>query len=219
MASGPSPLGEFVRAALAQGQDRASIGTVLQRAGWPAEAVSNAIDEFADIPFPIPVPRPRASLSAREAFLYLVLFTSLYISIFNFGHLLFQFINRAFPDVTQQRYGDRFSLESVRWSVSALIVAFPVFLYTARLLSQQLVKDASLRLSPIRRWCTYLTLFVAVGFLIGDGMSLVYNLLGGELTTRFVLKSLVVGAISGAMLAYYLRDLRPEERRSEQPAP
>jgi len=219
MASGPSPLGDFVRAALAQGQDRTSIGAVLQRAGWPAEAVSNAIDEFADIPFPVPVPRPRASLSAREAFLYLVLFTSLYISIFNFGHLLFQFINRAFPDVTQQSYGDRFSLESVRWSVSALIVAFPVFLYTARLLSRQLVKDASLRLSPIRRWCTYLTLFVAVGFLIGDGMSLVYNLLGGELTTRFVLKSLVVGAIAGSMLAYYLRDLRPEERRSEQPAP
>src|SRR5665213_1721606 len=219
MASGPSPLGDFVRAALAQGQDRTSIGAVLQRAGWPAEAVSNAIDEFADIPFPVPVPRPRASLSAREAFLYLVLFTSLYISIFNFGHLLFQFINRAFPDVTQQSYGDRFSLESVRWSVSALIVAFPVFLYTARLLSRQLVKDASLRLSPIRRWCTYLTLFVAVGFLIGDGMSLVYNLLGGELTTRFVLESLVVGAIAGSMLAYYLRDLRPEERRSEQPAP
>jgi len=34
-----------------------------------------------------------------------------------------------------------------------------------------------------------------------------------------VLKSLVVGAIAGSMLAYYLRDLRPEERRSEQPAP
>lgn len=219
MASGPNPLGEFVRAALAQGQDRASIGTVLQHAGWPAEAVANALDEYADIPFPIPVPRPRASLSAREAFLYLVLFTSLYISVYNFGHLLFQFIERAFPDVTQQRYGDRFSLEDVRWSVSALIVAFPVFLWTARHISKQLAIDPSGRLSPARRWCTYITLFIAVAFLIGDGMSLVYNLLGGELTMRFVLKSIVVAAVAGSMLLYYLRDLRPEERsRARQAA-
>ncbi len=215
MASGPSPLGDFVRAALAQGQDRASIGAVLQRAGWPAEAVSNAIDEFADIPFPVPVPSPRASLSAREAFLYLVLFTSLYISIFNFGHLLFQFIERAFPDVTQRRYGDRFNLDSVRWSVSALIVAFPVFLWTARHVAREVERDPSLRLSPIRRWCTYLTLFIAVSFLIGDGMSLVYNLLGGELTMRFALKSIVVAALSGSMLLYYQGDLRREERAHE----
>jgi len=217
MASSPTPLGDFVRAALAQGQDRAAIGAVLQRAGWPAEAVSNAIDEYADIAFPVPVPRPRASLSARETFLYLVLFTSLYISVFNFGHLLFQFIERAFPDVTRG-YGERFNLDSVRWSVSALIVAFPVFLFTARHISQQLAKDPSGRLSPARRWCTYLTLFIAVGFLIGDGMSLVYNLLGGELTTRFLLKSLVVAALATSMLAYYLRDLRPQEHRGEQSA-
>lgn len=212
MSSGPNPLSDFVRRALTQGQDRASIAGVLHRAGWPAEAVSNAIDEYADIAFPIPVPRPRASLSAREAFLYLVLFTSLYISVYNFGHLLFQFIDRAFPDVTQQRFGERFSLDDVRWSVSALIVAFPVFLWTARYISRQLAIDPSGRLSPARRWCTYLTLFVAVAFLIGDGMSLVYNLLGGELTMRFVLKSIVVGALAASMLAYYLRDLRPEER-------
>ncbi|MGH7635663.1 MAG: DUF5671 domain-containing protein, partial [Gemmatimonadaceae bacterium] len=76
MASGPNPLSDFVRRALREGQTRASISSVLQQAGWPAEAVANAIDEYADIPFPVPVPKPRASLSAREAFLYLVLFTS-----------------------------------------------------------------------------------------------------------------------------------------------
>jgi hypothetical protein len=215
MSSRPTPLSEFVRDALIHGQDRASIDAVLQRAGWPAESVSNAIDEYADIPFAIPVPRPRASLSAREAFLYLVLFTSLYISVFNFGHLLFQFINRALPDITQQRYGDRFSMEGVRFSVSAIIVAFPVFLWTARHVASEVAEDPSLRLSPIRRWCTYLTLFIAVGFLIGDGMSLVYNLLGGELTTRFALKAIVVAALAASMLLYYQRDLRREEHAHE----
>src|SRR5665213_1129593 len=132
MASGPSPLGDFVRAALAQGQDRTSIGAVLQRAGWPAEAVSNAIDEFADIPFPVPVPRPRASLSARETFLYLVLFTSLYISVWNFGHLLFDFIDRYFPDVTQRRYDGDFDLDSIRFAVSSRVSARRVALTPRR---------------------------------------------------------------------------------------
>lgn len=218
MASGPNPLGDFVRRALAQGQSRASIAAVLQEAGWPAEAVTNAIAEYADVQFPIPVPRPRASLSAREAFLYLVLFTSLYISVYNFGHLLFQFIERALPDVTQRGYGEHFSIDAVRWSVSAIIVAFPVFLWTARYVSRQLAIDPSGRLSPARRWCTYITLFVAVAFLIGDGMSLVYSLLGGELTTRFVLKSLVVAALAASMLVYYLRDLRHDERAHPQRA-
>lgn len=219
MPSRPTPLADFVRDALIHGQDRASIGAVLQRAGWPAESVANAIDEYAEIPFVIPVPRPRASLSAREAFLYLVLFTSLYISVFNFGHLLFQFINRAFPDITQRQYGDRFSLESVRWSVSAIIVAFPVFLWTARHVAREVAGDPTLRLSPVRRWCTYLTLFIAVGFLIGDGMSLVYNLLGGELTVRFALKTIVVAALAGSMLLYYQGDLRREERSHEPRTP
>ena len=218
MASSPNPLSDFVRRALKEGQTRASITAVLQQAGWPAEAVANAVDEYAGIPFPIPVPKPRASLSAREAFLYLVLFTSLYISVYNFGHLLFEFIERALPDVTQQRYGDHFSVDSVRFNVSAIIVAFPVFLWTARYISRQLAIDPSGRLSPARRWCTYITLFIAVAFLIGDGMSLVYNLLGGELTARFILKSLVVAALAASMLAYYLRDLRSDEHVRPQRA-
>ena len=66
--------------------------------------------------------------------------------------------------------------------------------------------------SPIRRWLTYFTLFVAAGFLIGDLTTLVYNVLGGEITIRFSLKVIVVGAIAGTIFGYYLRDLRREER-------
>lgn len=34
----------------------------------------------ADLVFPVPVPRPRQQVSAREAFLYLVMFSMLYVS-------------------------------------------------------------------------------------------------------------------------------------------
>jgi hypothetical protein len=52
---------------------------------------------------------------------------------------------------------------------------------------------------------------VAACALIGDVTTLVYNLLGGELTVRFVLKVLTVGIIAGTAFTYYLRDLRRDE--------
>jgi len=63
----------------------------------------------------------------------------------------------------------------------------------------------------VRRWLTYLTLFVAASILIGTMTSIVYNLLSGEITTRFVLRVLTVGAIVGTVFRYFLQDLRKEE--------
>lgn len=212
MATGSTNLDTFVRDALVGGQSRANIARVLKEAGWPAEQVTLALGAYADIAFAVPVPRPRASLSAREAFLYLVLFTALYLTAFNFGHILFELINRGFPDAASPASGGTFARESMRWSVSGLIVAFPVFLWTSSYVGREVAKNPAGLLSPVRRWCTYLTLFIAVSCLIGDGTTLVYNLLSGELTMRFVLKVLVVGAIAGSALWYYLRDLRQGER-------
>jgi len=143
--------------------------------------------------------------------MYLLLFTTLYVVAFNLGTLLFQFINRAFPDPASS-LPETYLRESIRFSVSALIVALPVFLYMSRLTNSATNLDASKRTSPIRRWLTYLTLFVAACVLIGDFTSLVYSLLGGELSVRFVLKVLTVGVIAGTVFWYYLSDLRFDEK-------
>jgi len=143
--------------------------------------------------------------------MYLLLFTTLYIVAFNLGSLLFRFIDRALPDPASS-VPDTYFRDSIRFSVSALIVALPVFLYISRLTNRATTLDPNQRTSPVRRWLTYLTLFLAACVLIGDFTSLVYNLLGGELTTRFVLKALVVGAIAGTVFWYYLSDLRRDER-------
>jgi len=89
----------FVKDALARGLSRADIENALLQAGWKPDQVKSGLAAFAQIDeFPIPVPRPKLYLSAREAFIYLVLFTTLYLTTFNFGRLIFQFINLAFPD-------------------------------------------------------------------------------------------------------------------------
>ena len=212
MATGSANLEVFVRDALSRGQTRAEIARVLAEAGWPAEQVTLAVSAYADVAFPVPVPRPRASLSAREAFLYLVLFTALYLSAFNLGIILFQLIDRAFPDAAAPRYELSGSGTTMRWAIAGLVVAFPIFLWVSSYVGREVAANPAGRLSPVRRWCTYLTLFIAVACLIGDATTLVYNLLSGELTGRFVLKVLVVALIAGTTLMYYLRDLRQGER-------
>jgi hypothetical protein len=201
----------FVREALSRGVPRAEVEAVLRQAGWDPKQVSAAITAFAPIDFPVPVPRPRTSLSAREAFIYLLLFSTMYVVAFQFGSLLFNFINQAFPDPAVTQF-ERSRRESIRFSVSSLIVALPVFLYMSRLTHRETALDPAKRTSSVRRWLTYLTLFSAACVLIGDVTTLIYNLLGGELSTRFVLKVLVVAAIAGTIFWFYLSDLRDVER-------
>lgn len=201
----------FVREALGRGLTRADVERILAQAGWSADQVKAALAAFAAVDSPIPVPRPRPSLSAREAFMYLLLFATLYTVVWNLGSLIFQFINLAYPDPAAF---DRevIARTAIRWSISALIVTLPVFLYMSHLTGRAVTIDPNKRASPIRRWLTYLTLFIAASVLIGDVMTLVYNVLGGELTHRFVLKVLTVGVLAGTSFWYYLSDLRQDER-------
>lgn len=205
----------FVRDALAHGLSRAQIEDALLKAGWESDQVKSALTAFAEIEFPIPVPRPKPYLSAREAFMYLVLFTTLYITAYHLGSLIFQFINRTFPDPVTPPGLVEHTLQQIRWAVASLIIAFPVFLYVSRLLSRAVKRDPSKRTSKVRKWLTYITLFIAASVIIGDMTALIYNFLGGELSVRFFLKVLTVGAIAGGIFRYYLWDIRAEESETK----
>ncbi len=202
----------FVKEGLGRGVPRAEIEQALGRAGWGAAEVRDALGSFASVEFPIPVPRPRPYLSARDAFLYLVLFSTLYTVAFNFGSLMFDLINQWVPDpaALESRMPAEVLAQAMRWSVSTLIVATPVFLWVSALLGREIKREPVKRQSKVRRWLTYLTLFIAAGVLVGDVTALVYNLLGGELTMRFVLKAMVVAGIVGSVFLYYLIDLRAD---------
>ena len=204
----------FVKDALSRGVPRSQIEAALHQAGWERKQVDAGLTRFAESDFPIPVPRPAPYLSAREAFLYLLLFTTLYLSAYNLGQLLFQFINLAVPDPAVRAYspGPTAIREAIRWAVSSLVVAFPVFLYLSVLTEREVRREPTKRASKVRRWLTYLTLFIAAAVIIGDLIALLNDLLGGDLTLRFVLKALTVGLIAAGIFAYYLHDLRVEEK-------
>src|SRR5215471_12888844 len=108
--------------------------------------------------FQIPVPRPKPYLSAREVFVYLILFAALYAAAFSLGALVFELIDRSFPDPLEIQSPDfmRLSDDRIRWQISMIIVAFPLFFFTFRAVTQGLAKDPARRASRLRKCLTYL---------------------------------------------------------------
>src|SRR5579872_1936955 len=211
---------EFTRRALEKGAGREQIGEALRKAGWGEADIRSTTGAFADIDFPTPVPMPRPYLSAQDVFTYALSFTALYISAYNLGALAFHFIDLALPDPASANLSSGFSAAylravvyaQMRGNIAALIVAFPLFLFLFRMVRIAIARDPTKRESRPRKWLTYLTLFIAAAALLGDLSALIYNLLGGELTTRFLLEVLTIGLIAGGAFGYFLIDVRKDER-------
>jgi len=209
MANADEELFGFVQSALERDLPRDQIRRALAEAGWPSDEVDKALGAYAEVDFPIPVPRPRPYVSARDAFVYLVIFATLAISAIHFGSLIFEVIEKTVPDVLDERR-EGYSVNAVRQAIAALIVAFPIYVILSHRVNSAMKRDPTKRSSRIRKWLTYLTLFVAAAVLVGDLSSVIYGLLAGELTTRFILKVLTVLLIAGAIFGYYLWDLRDD---------
>lgn len=204
-------LRKFVYKSISKKIPRAEIESALVDAHWPSDQIKNALNEYADVEFPIPIPRPRPYLSAKEAFIYLILFTALILAAINFGQLIFELIDRWLPDPAD-RFPNRYGDHNIQWSIAIIIITYPLFLVLNRIIQKGLRLDPSKRSSKIRKWLSYLTLFIASAFIIGDLTTLVYNVLTGDLTLRFIMKVLTVGAIAGTIFGYYLSDLRLDEK-------
>src|SRR5262245_61650780 len=204
----------FVKEALARKLPREDVDGALRRSGWSQTQIRGALAAFADVDFPVPVPRPRPYLDARDAFLYLLLFATLYTTAYHLGQLVFLLIDQVWPDPASLKYPQRqeFIRMAMRFSIASLIVATPVFGYLSRLTSREVRTDPAKRNSKVRRWLTYVTLFIASAVLIGDVIALVYNVLSGELTLRFILKMLTIAVIAGGTFTFYLWDIRADER-------
>ncbi len=202
-------LRRFIKESLERGIDRETIRAVLLEAGWQERDVRSALAAYADVDFPVAVPRPRPYLHAREAFLYLVSFISLYVFAFSLGAVLFGLIDHTFPD-TLHRYRSPASAADAT-ALAAVIVAFPLYLFLMRRLAVAVAADPERRQSLVRRWLTYLTLVVGAGIILGDIIALLASLLTGDPTVSFFLKVAAVLLIVAPIFGYYLWDMRQAE--------
>lgn len=204
-------LSDFVKEALARGASREEIEGALADAGWPADQARDALAAYAPTPFVIPVPLPRRYVSAREAFLYLLLFIVLGVLATHLGALLFFLVDVFMPPPVVTAYAAQAASSGIRWAVSALAIALPLFLILSWRLGRARRNNPAMQGSRIRKWLTYITLVIAASTLIGDFIALVYNLLTGDLTLRFFLKAAIIAAIAGVIFFYYVRDAERDE--------
>jgi hypothetical protein len=97
---------------------------------------------------------------------------------------------------------------SIRWGIATLIVAFPLFAWMTTILNREMRKNPEKAGSPVRRWLTYITLFFTAGVLAGDIITLLFYVLDGELSIRFLLKVSLVLLVAGMTFTYYFVALK-----------
>jgi len=203
---------EFTERAIAKGLERDEISQALSAAGWSTGEIATALDAFATVDFPLPVPKPKPRVSARAAFIYLLLFSSLYTSIWSFVSLVFNLINKAMPDPATDRLAHINLSDGIRWDIAVLTVFFPLFLFMFRVDIRARAHDSGRQASNVRKWLTYLTLFLAATCLACDVVGLVYYFLIGEFSSRLLLKVITLAIVASGVFAYFLNDVRWDEQ-------
>lgn len=199
---------QFIHQARQQGADDAFLGQLLRSYGWPQREIERAFFEVYETLTGQPLPSPRGGSGdmARDAFFYLLAFITLIAWTQALGEMAFVFIDHLIPDPINRYYGD--PSWQVAFALARLMVAYPVYFWLMRYLNRELATDREKHFSGVRKWLTYLTLWVAALIAIGALITFLTAFLRGELTLRFVLKVAVVLAVDGGVLAYYSHWIR-----------
>lgn len=146
-------------------------------------------------------------VTPKDFFLWAAAMVALYGSVISFITLLFQYINYAYPDPLAYYYSDPFS-GSMRFAMASLIVLVPVTILLMRYIRKDIVRTPEKNDIWVRRWALVLTVFIAGSAVIGDLIALINSFLGGDLSTRFTLKVIVLLLVAGAAFLHFLADLR-----------
>lgn len=198
-------LSRFVREGLANGHTRTDLRDVLVAAGWSPAEIGDALEAWADIRHSPPVPKPRNIVSARDFFVYALIFAAMLAGAINLVIVMHAIIDFMYDDDFRSGI-----IRSIRWGGSVLMVTAPVYFWLTWREGRRLRADPGLYRSSIRKWVTYLTLLLAALVFGGDMIAAIYALLNGDLTGQFALKAASVAAVSGGIFLFYLKETEPK---------
>lgn len=152
----------------------------------------------------------------RDFFLYLFTVGTLYVCVGTFLNLLFEYIDRLFPDLIDYSFVGYST--SIRLSIASLIILFPIYVSLTWFLRKDTIAHPEKRDYGVRKFLFYLTLFLAAIAIVADLVTLIFHFLEGELTIRFFLKVLVVLIVAAAVFGYYFWDMRRETLPTSRPS-
>lgn len=142
--------------------------------------------------------------SAKDFFINLGAIVALGFFIGNLISLLFTIINKAYPLTTGYNY---YGSYSISFPVASLIIFFPIYILLMWLLERGYSTEPERRNIGIRKWLTYITLFLSGFALAGDLVTVLYYFIDGrDITTGFIMKALSILVIALAIFFYYIYD-------------
>lgn len=207
----------FLEHARAKGLDYQATRELLRAQGWKDKDIAEG---YAAAYLDEPVPPPKGASTARETFTYFAAFGGLYTWVIALIVLVFTFINLHWVDAVEgyDSYRAQWAYSAIRQSIAAILVSFPIFLWLWRAILREIAQHPEKASSKVRTTLTYISLGVAVITLVADVITLVFFLLEGELTTRFVLKVVALFLIAGSACIYLVQTLRESERLAPEVA-
>ncbi len=153
----------------------------------------------------------KPKLSAGFFFLCLGVLITLITSVSAFLNLVFETLNKRFPDVlnASYQYGyNTYQYEGIRAALAILIIFFPVFLVVSYFWKKFTERGMGRVDEIIRKWVIYIILFLSSLVAVIDLVALVRYFISGEITIRFILKVLTVLIVVFLVSAYYIISLK-----------
>ncbi len=148
-------------------------------------------------------------------FLSLGVLISLVTSVVSFLNLIFNTLDKEFPDVLNSTYQYGYSsydYESIRMALATLIIFFPIFIIVSYFWTKQIRAGISRTDNIIRKWVIYIILFLSAIVVAIDLVTLVRYFVSGEITTRFILKVSAVLLVALFVGIYYILQIRNKNR-------
>lgn len=148
--------------------------------------------------------------NAKFAFFYVLSLVTLVFTSLAVGMVIFQIINKKIIDLLSNAPGD-FNQDILKFAISAIIIAAPIYFVMTWLINKNLLSGKLERGSGVRKWLTYFILLISAVVMISWLIGTINSFLNGELTLKFILKSLTSILISALIFSFYLYDIKREE--------
>lgn len=215
-----SELSDYVVRRLHAGRSGAEVCAELMAVGWSRDAADTAYrDGLVSLGIPLPedgrafgVPPGAAAMKAATLDIAVNLFSFILLGIVAGALivLLFALINRSFPEPGELlgEYLQIATAREIHRSLASLAIAFPLYAFATRWWLMRFAEGHERSESRLTKWLTYIVLLVASMVIVCDLIAVVYSMLQGEMTKRFVLKVIVILGVAGAVFGFYLFERR-----------
>ena len=147
-------ISQFIESAKASGASDQTLVGILTAHGWSEKEAYQALGAHYHSLTQMEIPRrPGSGTAAKDAFFYLVLFSTLATWTIGFSSVAFSLIDRWFVD-TLSAANFQYDAYSVAGSLAAVIVAFPIYLLISRAIVRDCRAHPEKMESPVRKWLT-----------------------------------------------------------------